>query len=591
MPVSIYFNHMTSLRKGLKPHVPIYPNNDMPLMLTLGFATFSLPYLISYHVGPIPSFFNEVTAIGLSSLSLLFLYRSRLGSYNFPFSAIGPLSLGALLIFQALICRPAYWDQRLVPSLILLWFSLMIFFFANLQDARERFITSAVWGLFTSALTTTLLILLQQFPGVLPFHPPAICVSPGTGFGNIAQVNHAAALIAMGCASWVFLIQQRRLPKTFGGVSLASLLWGGVMTGSKGFVVYIITLLTICCWFFIRRRKGKTFPRKWILLVGVGGVLFLLIGYMLNMRGFVGLLLPAAAFRERGPAILQAWRLFTDNPVLGFGWSQFSYGVYLNSSLADLPKMWALGATLPNHCHNIIFQLLATVGFLGTTSALSTLIPLRWTSLTKEANPAWQWLLSVLSVLALFSMWEYPLWYAYFLLPLALVLGFSSKTVEVKIGGHARCFMILIPFIIAGFLLKHSLDYTNLTVSLEKINTPEFDQRTVTTLADLQRRTLFSSYVEWFCPGILTPENSSSPEDQIATCERILKTMPVAEVAYRIPPLYQQMNGSNEASRALEQAYAGFPHELKDYVESFRLSLCNRGGPLYEKAMGLIESD
>jgi hypothetical protein len=307
------------------------------------------------------------------------------------------------------------------------------------------------------------------------------------------------------------------------------------------------------------------------------------------MRGFVGLLLPAVAFRERGPAILHAWRLFTDDPALGFGWSQFSYGVYLNSSLAELPKMWALGLTLPNHCHNIIFQLLATVGFLGATSALATFIPLRWKVLTKEPDPIWQLLLSVLVVLVLFSMWEYPLWYAYFLLPLALVLGVASKTVEVKVGVHARCYALLNTLIIAGFLVKHSTDYINLTVSLEKINAPEFDQNIVTTLGDLQRRTLFSSYVEWFCPGILTPENSSSPEGQIATCERMLKTMPVAEVAYRIPLLYQQMNESIKAVYALEQAYAAFPYELKDYVESFRLASCNRGGPLFEKAMGLIE--
>ena len=71
---------MTSLRKGLKHQFPTYPNRATPFLLGLGFVTFYLPYLISYHVGPIPSFFNEVTAIGFSSLFLLFLYRSRLGS-------------------------------------------------------------------------------------------------------------------------------------------------------------------------------------------------------------------------------------------------------------------------------------------------------------------------------------------------------------------------------------------------------------------------------------------------------------------------------------------------------------------------------
>lgn len=560
----------------------------MPLALPFVFLTFFLPFLISYHIGPIPSFFNEAATIGLSSTLFLFLKRSPTNRYRIPLATLGPVLLALLLLIQAWISPPAYWDQRLIPVLILCWFSLMIFCFANFQKTAETLLTSAAWGLFTSAMASTVLIFLQSAPHLLPFRPPAILVSPGASFGNIAQVNHAAALLAMGCASGFFLIQQKRLPRATGWVSLVCLLWGGMMTGSKGFVVYIISLVTIAYWFFSRRTKGKRSPKCMFLLIGIGVVGFYLIGYLLNLRGFTMLLHPSLAFTERGPAMLHAWRLFIDHPFLGFGWSQFSYGVYLNSSLPDLPKMWALGLTLPNHCHNIVFQLLANVGFLGTIAALFTLIPLRWNSLIKDPNPIGQWLLSVFVVLALFSQWEYPLWYAYFLLPLALFVGFSSTSVEIPFKLVSRSFLLFVPLIMIVFLVKHSVDYVKLTLALEKINSPAFNEQTVATLADLQRRSLFSSYVEWFCPGILTPETTSSPEEQIATCERVQKTMPVAEAAYRIPHLYQQMNETTRAKAALKQAYSAFPFDLKDYIDFYKPPPSHNPDPFYQEVASLV---
>ena len=111
------------------------------------------------------------------------------------------------------------------------------------------------------------------------------------------------------------------------------------------------------------------------------------------------------------------------------------------------------------------------------------------------------------------------------------------------------------------------MDYITLTLSLEKLNTTEFGKETVTTLSDLQRYSFFASYVEWFCPGVLTPENAPLNE-QIATCQRMLRTMPIPVAAYKIPLLFQRMNKPDQAILALEQAHSAFPSDLKDYLES-----------------------
>jgi O-antigen polymerase len=90
------------------------------------------------------------------------------------------------------------------------------------------------------------------------------------------------------------------------------------------------------------------------------------------------------------------------------------------------------------NAHNLVLQLLAEVGFLGTTLILALvawLLLSRWPRRTPPnhspaqiatANPAltdtaWAWL--ALAVVGLHSLVEYPLWYVPFLLPTAFAVG------------------------------------------------------------------------------------------------------------------------------------------------------------------------
>lgn len=584
---------MRSKIKGLKSQFNAYPKGTNLFSPSLIFSVFCIPYVISYHIGPIPSFFNEVAAISLGSCLALFISSSLRDTFKIPLALCGPLLLAGLIIWQATLNPPAYWDQRIVPALVLAWFALMIFVFSNLEDLDPTYLDSAAWGLWAAALATSTVILAQKLGSLVPsLGIPAIFVSPATGgyYGNIAQVNHAAALLALGAASAVLLFQRKRINRVCIYFSLGFIFWAGTMTGSKGFLVYTVVLLILGLWF--RRRTSTSRPqnkRGWPLLTIVALAMgVFIVGYAINLRGFVGVLRPSLAFYERGPAMMHAWRQFVEHPWIGFGWSQYSYGVYLNSSAEGLPKMWVLGLTIPNHCHNLIFQLMAIAGGTGLVFAFCTFAPLRWRELFKDAGWNSFWLLGVLAVLLLFSQWEYPLWYSYFLLPLALVLGFSSRSITCKVTAFLKFVLLIVPIAINSFLLKHSMDYIRLTVSLERLNTTEFGKETVATLSDLQRHSLFPSYVEWFCPGILTPENVPLNE-QIATCERMLRTMPIPEAAYKIPLLFQRMNKPDQAILALEQAQSVFPFDLEDYLETFKSSPRKEKDLVYLRAISMVE--
>src|SRR5690606_32076970 len=89
-----------------------------------------------------------------------------------------------------------------------------------------------------------------------------------------------------------------------------------------------------------------------------------------------------------------------------------------------LDAHWVHGVSaMHEHAHNIFIHLLAETGIAGALLLLAGvwawLRGFQWRNITPEG---W-WLLALLAIIGIHSLLEYPLWYAYFLGPVALLLG------------------------------------------------------------------------------------------------------------------------------------------------------------------------
>jgi hypothetical protein len=136
----------------------------------------------------------------------------------------------------------------------------------------------------------------------------------------------------------------------------------------------------------------------------------------------------------------EAWQMFLAAPVLGAGFGQFAWHHFLYQAAGGA----SLAAGSFNHSHNIVLQLLAETGIAGALiivgAVLAWLAGLRRVRFDLE----WWWLLALLGVIGIHSLLEYPLWYAYFLGPAALLLGLGAqRSLAVRFPGAARAAVAL----------------------------------------------------------------------------------------------------------------------------------------------------
>jgi hypothetical protein len=81
----------------------------------------------------------------------------------------------------------------------------------------------------------------------------------------------------------------------------------------------------------------------------------------------------------------------------------------------------------------------------------------------------------------------------------------------------------------------------------------------------LHRDTLLAPYVELTYAGIIIP-NRNNLSDKLALNGRVLRLLPVPELAYR-QVLLLGLNGERDAALLqLDRAVAVFPYRLKDFV-------------------------
>jgi Virulence factor membrane-bound polymerase, C-terminal/O-Antigen ligase len=119
-----------------------------------------------------------------------------------------------------------------------------------------------------------------------------------------------------------------------------------------------------------------------------------------------------------------SWALITRHPLGGVG-----YGNFMSARWTELST--SLFEPAAHHTHNAIAQIAVELGLIG---ALAVLVPLGWAlwrcaiAVTRRGVAPEQFLAAAVALLlAGYSLVEYPLWYTYFLMPFALMLGLVEQ--------------------------------------------------------------------------------------------------------------------------------------------------------------------
>jgi O-antigen ligase len=398
-----------------------------------------LPYAVTNHTYPIPTFYSEFTAFTLYALlgaTIVLFARSERPAVPFaaPAALVAPLGFGAVLLAQ-IMTLPL---QQPSMNWLALGYLLMALVAmqsgytlarAQLRDDTLRMMAGAliVGGLFAVFCQIAQLFRLEDT--LSPFVVTYGVTIARRPYGNMAQANHLATYIAFALAGALYLVQTRRLQVWAWFAVSVVLSVGLALTVSRGPWLQVGVMVVAGFWMaFAERRAALSVAasrRAWIV-PAVLAVLFIAVNVAVrwaNLHFQLGLAESAAdRMRDAGQIAprLALWKygltMFREHPLLGVGWGEFPIHQF------DLVRRLG-GVEIANNSHDIFIDLLAKSGALGL-GVLVVGLGLWFARGLRESHTSSRVFgFALIGILLMHALVEYPQQYTFFLLPAMFVIG------------------------------------------------------------------------------------------------------------------------------------------------------------------------
>ena len=241
--------------------------------------------------------------------------------------------------------------------------------------------------------------------------------------GNLGQPNQLATLLVWGLLAVMWAYLRKILAAKVACFAAAFLLVGLALTQSRtGLLAVGLILLSIWGW-------RRLWPSKILPWVATGlAVFFLILPFVLQWLN-EALLLPQQEdyFRLKAQSGLRltAWALFLqaafDSPWWGYGWTETT-----SAQIAGTDASPIIGSIF-SHSHNLFLDLVLWLGLPLGLFTILVLVHWFWQKAVAIHNAQDLVLLLLLGTVGLHALLEFPLQYAYFLLPAGLVMGILNN--------------------------------------------------------------------------------------------------------------------------------------------------------------------
>lgn len=409
---------------------------SLPAAATALLAT-SAPSLLAYNVAPSPTFLNQALAFGLWGWFVLAAapWHERAGVQR----AAAPLTLSLGLMAVSVLWT---WGPGALPA-SLAWSSI-----GTLAAAALLVLAGAgagrgpqavlLFGLFCAGwavagvLNSAVGIVQVFWPEVPDGEWIARSGVIGRAVGNLRQPNHLSSLLMWSCVSVMALVELGWLARRWGAALLALFIFCVVLTASR---TGLVSVLLLALWGLADRRLQ---PRTRLLLLAAP-LLYALAWWGLSVWAAAGAHRFGGAERlaetDVSGSRFGIWSntlaLIRQNPWTGVGFGEFNFAW----TLTPFPGR---PVAFFDHAHNLPLQLAAEMGLPLAGAVMLLLLAALWRLLRAAAaapvagderrHLTLRCALPMVLMIGLHSLLEYPLWYAYFLLPAAWVFGHALGT-------------------------------------------------------------------------------------------------------------------------------------------------------------------
>jgi O-antigen ligase len=394
----------------------------------------ALPALLAFNLPPSATFLNQAAALIGWSLWLAML-AARLPRPGRPAAGLGALLAAFGLLALAALGALAWAGLpgtlalsavgMLAAAALTAWIAAEVRTAGHGEAAFEAFCLALLAAGVASALIALVQVFDPESTG------GALIAATGVGdraVGNLRQPNHLSSLLLWSMIAAVFLARTRRLPQALALPLFGLMLYGVVLTGSR---TGLMGTFLLAVWGVFDRNLDRRQRLVLVVTPLVYGLLWLLMAEWARAHEHVFAGEAQLRQSDLSSSRFAIWKntfsLIAAHPWLGVGFGEFNFAWSL-TSFPDRPVAFF------DHTHNIVLQFAVELGLPLATLVLALLTWalleawLRPLSAEKAWRPGARAALVMVVMAALHSQVEYPLWYAYFLLPAAFAFGICLGT-------------------------------------------------------------------------------------------------------------------------------------------------------------------
>jgi hypothetical protein len=394
----------------------------------LGFfaIAMSLSWLLPNHSMPWMGFHADSwAAVVLLTIAFFVLLLTRFNADWHSFTRLTSIAVAIPLLQYAFGLTPQF-GVAWVNSAYILGFLLALLVGSVWEKNHSNQCGDFLFLALAIASTVSVALQLHQFFNLEGIGPWILNSSGTRHYANMAQPNQLASLLLLGFLGCGWGYWRRLIGPVTAICGAALFLLGVTLTESR--TAWINVLFFLCAALFWR----KSLPSKGYLWSVMGLALFFAI-FVLNLPAiniYFGGAVPVEYRSTTGDPRWIAWVMFfkaiSFQPWFGFGWGQLGHAQFLMMN-----EHIALGGSFLQ-AHNLFIDLMLWNGVPIGLGIGAAIVWWFWTVLKSIHNFQQLVLTCFVLVLGTHAMLEYPLQYAYFLLPTGLVMGCLNTSLELK---------------------------------------------------------------------------------------------------------------------------------------------------------------
>ena len=390
-----------------------------------------VPFAISGRYAVYSSLYQDFTVIALGLVAVLLATITKSLRMSIARVSYVLLAMSAYWLLQPVFTDVIYSDSNIKAAILFILFAAVAWSIHSIVD-RVQLITTIALALLIGASLQALVVVLQAV-GVSFTIFGLSDISAANGLeGQLGQRNLLAHYLCWGVISGSYLTARGGRGVYISGVlTIVTAIILGLIS-SRSIILYGSALLIIAglqaVYQRVSHQNHTNHTTKWLIAIGalilIPQLLMPTVLSVFNISTESGLqrLLSNGSDMARWYEMKKAFLGFVQAPLFGHGWNASIFQSFF-WDFEVVPVEYLHSGQIAEHSHNIITELLVEMGIVGTflvvLGAIWALIPLVKSSLKLESC----FILALLTVTALHSIVEYPLWNTYFLMAVVIFLS------------------------------------------------------------------------------------------------------------------------------------------------------------------------